>query len=180
MKIVLLLGLCFFSLVLMSQECKIEFYLVKRISHTFHYHRGEVFKPLKEDLGDSILINDTELKNYLIKADTFKIHDTIVLIQDHHSIILDSNAIKRLKDSTPSICCGVPFAILVDGQIIYRGYFWNSFSSFGSDWITVFISENRLDILRKLPDMSSRDLINDPREDKLLFDCLKKTDRLLI
>jgi hypothetical protein len=52
-----------------------------------------------------------------------------------HSFELSKNAIKKIEGMKSELY-QVPFAIKVNGTLIYTGYFWASYSSLSCDWLT--------------------------------------------
>ena len=53
----------------------------------------------------------------------------------NHTFELSENAINKLEDMKSELY-QVPFAIKVNGKLIYTGYFWSFHSSLTCDWLT--------------------------------------------
>ena len=88
-------------------------------------------------------------------------------------------AIENLEHSV----FGIPFGVAVDGELIYTGYFWPSYSSLGCQWITVdpiLASMDhgfrvRLGYPGQLDDAEIPDRRNDPR----ILDIFRRDGKLL-
>lgn len=64
------------------------------------------------------------------------IHNEDVLELDTISgtIKLSATAINKIVSLEPSMKFGIPFAIFIDKEPVFSGYFWSSYSSYGSSW----------------------------------------------
>ena len=163
-----------------SQTCRIEFYLLKMVRpnlDTTKNLRGE-FLVTKNDLADTAFIKDVEIYSYSILRDTTRSTHRQNIIEEHHKFNVNNATTHRINNLNIPLCCGRQFALVVNGQIAYVGYFWNLRSSFGSDWITAFSHNTYIDVMRKLPDYDFATDSNDPRINHLLFECLNSTNRL--
>lgn len=157
------------------QSCKIEFYLLKTFKSDSSTTKGIManFSVNKNDLADTAFIKDDEITGYSFISDTIKNN-----IKTRHMFKVVDSVAGRINRLNLPLCCGRQFALIVNGEIIYAGYFWNIFSSFGCEGITAFAFNNRIDILRELPDYGSAIDVIDTRRNQILFDCLISTKRL--
>jgi hypothetical protein len=131
----------------------------------------------KFDLEDTAFINDNEILGYYFRNKTTKLNDSII-VDIKQSFEVSDKVTKRINDLKIPMGSGRQFALVVNDEIIYSGYFWNFYSSWGCNAITAFAYESKIDILRKLPDYDFAIDSNDPRRNSILFECLKKTNRL--
>jgi hypothetical protein len=162
-----------------KQDCKIKFYLLKTVKpnlDTTNKMRGE-FSVGLSDLADTAFIEDNEIIGYTFKADTVKYNGKSI-IDTRQMFKVSASVTERINKLNIPLCCGRQFALVINGQIIYGGYFWNLVSSFGCNGITAFASDRRISIMRKLPDYYFGIDSNDPRRNQILFECLNRTDRL--
>jgi len=162
-----------------SQTYKVEIYLLKSVRpnlDTAIKLRG-MFSANVTDLADTAFIKDHEILGYTFTIDTVKFKDSI-FIDNRQMIEVSSAVTDRINNLKIPLCCGRQFALTVNGNIIYTGYFWNLVSSWGCDGITAFAHDTRIDILRKLPDYDFAIDSEDPRRNSILFECLSKTNRL--
>jgi len=154
-----------------TQSCKVEIYLLKspKIDTTKKHGLSGEFHVQLSDLQDTAFIKDSEIKSYTINGNKQK--GTV------HIIKVTPLAVERIKQSGLSLASGKQFVIVANGKIAYTGYFWNYYSSFGCDWVTAYANGDSIGILRKLPDYNFKPGYYDPRENQMLFDCLKSTNR---
>jgi hypothetical protein len=161
-----------------TQDNKIEFYLLKSVKPNktdLKGLRGE-FQITREDLANTPFIKDEEILCYLRFNDTIKIKGQLV-IQVRHQIKVRSSVAGSVNKLDMPLCCGRQFAVVLNGEIIYGGYFWSLLSSWGCDTITAFTLGDRIDILRKLPDYDENKE-SDPRDNEKLFTALKNSGRM--
>lgn len=160
-------------------SCKIEFYLLKVVKPNIDTTKGlrADFSVSKLDLEDTVFIKDYEILGYYFKNQTVKLKDSNIL-DTRQSFEVSKTATKRIEKLQIPLGSGRQFALVVNGEIVYAGYFWNFHSSWGCDGITAFAYENKIDILRKLPDYDFAIDSNDPRRNSKLLDCLTQTNRL--
>ena len=178
--IVLFFYNCSFGQTENKRDCKIEFYLLKTLKpnlDTTKELRGE-FLVINNDLVDTAFVKDFEIFSYSISKDTTKSSHSQNINEERHKFRVNSKATQRINNLNISLCCGRQFALVVNGQIAYAGYFWNLRSSFGSDWTTAFSYDSYIDILRKLPDYDFVIDSNDRRRNESLFKCLAETNRM--
>jgi len=191
---------------LFAQSNKIEIYLVKS-NFPVQGDLSGYFKPRMEDLEPVPFIADADIKGYRVIKDTFRMPvkrleltdgtvtpaagdsawraaffnkdtTTVSVVHSTHIINIDSSAWSKQKGLHPSLPVGVRFALVVNHKVIYGGYFWNLVSSFGCHWVCAFELGNEIRIYRKMPDYGVETKENDPRQNDLLFTCLRKTKRL--
>ena len=153
-----------------SQTHTIEVYLLKEIqtaSDTDFY-----FSPTLTQIADTPFIRDSEIIGYEIVPDTIQ--------GERHLLLLNKSGQRRVGElSDISLQHGLPFAVVVDNVPIYGGYFWNYFSSFSCDWITVpAFASDKLEIKRGLPYYYFTKDHPDPRNDERIMASLLGTGRL--
>jgi hypothetical protein len=156
-----------------TQSCKVEIYLLKKItgdSSAIKGLRGEFHAELS-DLQDTAFIKDAEILSYSVAKDA---HQGSV-----HVIKVGKQVVDRVNNVGLPLSSGRQFAIVVNGQIAYTGYFWNFISSFGCNWVTAFAQTDVIWLVRKLPDYEFKPGDYDPRQNVLLFDCLRSTNRFI-
>jgi hypothetical protein len=77
---------------------------------------------------------------------------------------------------------GTPFAVTIDKQIIYTGYFWCGFSSSMVDWITIdplnYGGKNKLRVSLGYPGLIQGDYIPDDRNDYRILEVLRRDGKL--
>ncbi|MBI3219869.1 MAG: hypothetical protein HYZ44_10180 [Bacteroidetes bacterium] len=153
-----------------NQQCQIEFYLLKSVKPNKDLSKrlSAEFSVTKLDLEDTAFIRDYEIVGYHISNQTL----------GRQSFEVSELVTDRVKNLDIPLGSGRQFALVVNGEIVYAGYFWNLVSSWGCDGIAAFAMGNKIEILRKLPDINHAVNSNDPRRNATLFDCLKKTNRL--
>jgi hypothetical protein len=167
-----------------KQSCKVEFYLLKRIAPNIDTTKkitSGQFHVTLSDLQDTAFIKNIEITSGFIRRDTTRFSPTNIKIRYNYGFNLSKSAIQRINSLSIPVCCGEQFAVVVSGQICYTGYFWNLVSSFSCDWTTALVNGNSVHIyiLRKMPDDDFKVDDEDPRRNKLLFDCLSATNRLI-
>ncbi len=126
---------------------------------------------------------ETEKQSFVIDEESITLeNDPIIVYEDltsydqtEHSFTVKESAIALLNELEPSIEKNA-FALVADGEIIYTGYFWPSYSSTSCDWIVIdpVLAEISGVLSVKLgypgltPDQSIEDRRNDPRLIKVL------------
>ena len=188
------MGFLYFSLLLVlntpclaqntsRKPCKIEFYLLNRVIPNDDSTKGyaKKFTATLNDLADTAFIKNEDIVNYSITSykDSTKENGKNSPIRESHKIKLRYPIEEKLQVLGISLCCGRQFALVVNGQICYSGYFWNIISSYGWNWITAFGIGSTIDIWPAIPHDKNKLSNDDPRKNKLLFDCLKATNRLI-
>ncbi len=154
------------------------------------------------DKEDNLQPSGKSIDIYLISEykkidNTFKIIDSTAVIsatkivgysdiisyssKDYTFTVSDSIS-DRLNDFENHSVHGVPFALTVDKEIIYTGYFWASFSSLSCDWITIdpldFSGKNELRVRLGYPGMIIGDSIPDKRNDSRIINILRQDKKL--
>ena len=163
-----------------KQDCKIEFFLLKSIKPNLDtaVKLSAPFSVDLTDLADTAFIKDHEILRYTFKKDTVKTKDSSH-IYTRQMFELAPGVAKRVNSLKIPLCCGRQFALVINGNIVYSGYFWNMISSWGCSGITAFVYEGRIEMLRRLPDLDFSIDSEDPRKNKLILDCLNKTHRVV-
>lgn len=122
----LLLLLCFGC---KNEEPKIEIYLLNKVVEgvnppsKYNISASRKFIAQKSDLMPEPFINDDQI---------------IGLNIEKNNLILDSIAAKRIVNLKQDVVNGVQFAITVDNEIVFQGYFWSNLSSLCCPFIGVF------------------------------------------
>lgn len=162
-----------------NKTCKVEIYLLKSVKPNLDttLKLRAPFLVNISDLADTAFIKDYEILGYTFKRDTVKFKDSI-LIDNRQMFEVTSSVTEKINNLKIPLYCGRQFALTVNGNIVYTGYFWNLVSSWGCDGITAFAHDTRIEILRKLPDYDFAIDSEDQRRNSILFDCLTKTNRL--
>jgi hypothetical protein len=158
-----------------NKNCKIEIYLVENGERDSTRQCRYCFWPTVNGLADTAFIKDSEIIGY----------DTT---NGQHSLILSKDCLIKLRDITETSkkFMRTAFALVVNGQPIYGGWFLNRNVSnfYACDWIYVFIpfdrdGKGKLDIDLQYPrHQATAKYENDPRNNKLIIECLKKSNRL--
>ncbi|MFV0535847.1 MAG: hypothetical protein ACK5M3_00575, partial [Dysgonomonas sp.] len=85
---------------------------------------------------------------------------------------------KRINKLPSTLRRGKQFALLINEEIIYTGYFWNPYSSISCDWICALSYDNTIRIMRRLPDHTKPNNMIHAENKAALINCLKETNRL--
>ena len=159
-----------------GQNCKIEFYLLKKeipvVINSMDFHAT------RDDLEDTAFITNDEITSFSIKKNTTKDSKTV----EQHFFHVSQEVVERINKLEIPLFPGKQFVLLVDGEIIYGGYFWNFFSSWGCSGIVAFAIGDKIIIERKLPDYgyeNDMEAAADRRKNPILFDCLQLTNRMV-
>lgn len=162
-----------------SRSCKVEIYLLKSVKPNLNpaIKLRAPFSVNITDLADTAFIKDNEILGYSFKRDTAKFKDSI-FIDNRQMIEVTSAVTDRINNLKIPLCCGRQFALTVNSNIVYTGYFWNLVSSWACVGITAFAHDTRIDILRELPDHDFAIDFKDPKRNSILIECLTKTNRL--
>lgn len=119
------------------------------------------------ELNDTALIKDSEILSYDQVNYTFKI---------------SAKKANWLNDFEKNATHGKAFALTVDKNVIYTGYFWASFSSSMVDWVVIdplnYGGDNTLTVELGYPGLMPQMVIPDLRNDKRIIDLLRSTNRL--
>lgn len=75
------------------------------------------------------------------------------------------------------------FALTIDNEIIYTGYFWAGFSSAMCDWVVIdplnYSGKNELEVRLGYPGLIEGDIIPDNRNNQRLLDVLRMDGKLI-
>lgn len=105
-----------------KEEPVIEIYLLKsKVNELIE----EDFNVELEDLMDEPFIINSEIKGLDIR---------------NNQLILDSAAVKKVDNLEIDLSNGVPFVIMTDDEIVFKGRFWSVLSSFYPKFPVVFYS----------------------------------------
>lgn len=143
---------------------EVNFYLIKNFSRV-----GTTAKIIESSvtLSDSIIIHYDEILSYNRRSHTFTVTKPCA---------------DRLTDFENNHIHGTPFAVAVDHEIIYTGYFWCGFSSSMVDWITIdplnYSGKNLLPVSLGYPGIVQGDFIPDNRNDYRILNVLFKDGKL--
>ena len=123
--------------------------------------------------NDSIILSDTAL----IKNSEILSYD-----KTNFTFTVSENKAKWLNNFELNKSHGKAFAVTIDKNVIYTGYFWASFSSSMVDWIVIdplnYSGGNKLAVKLGYPGLAPQMIIPDLRNDKRLIDLLSLTNRL--
>lgn len=129
MKYLYYLGLLLTCFGCKKEEPVIEIYLLNKVAESvnqpskYNISGGQEFIVQKSDLIPEPFINDDQI---------------IGLDIEKNNLILDSIAAKRIVNLKKDVVNGVQFAITVDNEIVFQGYFWSNLSSLCCPFIGVF------------------------------------------
>lgn len=142
----------------------LEFYLIKnfqKVDNSSKIINSTVI------LSDSVIIYYDEILSYNPNTYTFTVKE---------------NCSNRLNDIRNPNIHGTPFAVTVNRQIIYTGYFWCGFSSSMVDWVTIdplnYGGRNELRVSLGYPGLIQGDYIPDDRNDPRILNTLRKDRKL--
>lgn len=148
------------------QSCTVEIYLLKReVPDTVVQGLKGPFKIKMALLLDTAFIKDAEIISYRPGQAV--------------GIKITPLAGERLQKLGISLSSGKQFALVVNGQIVYAGYFWNMISSFGCAWITAYAGKDFITIFKGMPASAFKSGNDNILENKALLNCLKLTNRLV-
>ncbi len=157
------------------KNCKIEIYLVEKGKNDSTKECRYCFWPTVKDLADSAFIKDNEIVGYEIT-------------NDQHYLLLSKSALQRLRmlnksSSSSASFTTRSFAVVINGEPIYGGWFRNGYLDTPVDWIVIPTpfdkdSTGKLSINKGYMFGKISDKYGDPRNNTLLMDCLKKSNRL--
>ena len=152
-----------------SSGCKVELFMLKghAEAQTDIDDPMGYFMPVTADLQAQPLVPDNEMLSYDINKDSTK----------PYYINLSKAEAKKVDSLVKKIPLhGLAFAIVVNGEPVYGGYFWSPSSSFICTWVTAYAVGDRIVIHKGYDDMGYAD----PRQHAKLMDCLKTSNRLKI
>lgn len=126
------------------------------------------FEVNPNQMDSNPLINDSEIINLNTKKGNLRFSET---------------AIKKIKDLKAPMQNGIQFVICDNKKPLFTGYFWNSYSSYGSTWNC--IEYNNMNIKDELKiykgngiDATKRTSV-DFEKSKELIEAFKATNRLI-
>jgi len=176
-KFIISIGILIFAVNGYGQACKIEFYLLNKIivgDSTDHLVSN--FHVTIDDLEETAFIADNEINSFYVRRYISE-NKTV----EKHFFIVPKAVVERINKQEIPLCCGKQFALLVDDNIVYGGYFWNFYSSFACNGIVAVAFNEAILIQRKLPDYgyeNEMEETTDIRKNEILFNCLKSTNRI--
>ena len=143
---------------------KLEFYLLDEYETI--ENKPEIIKSTAV-ISTDYLISYDDIISYNSSTYTFSISGSII------SKMIEPNGIDYHTKA---------FAVTIDKEIIYSGYFWYATSSSICDWITIdpiLSGENALKVNLAYPSNSFASSKNDPRNDQRIIQLLKKDGKLI-
>lgn len=158
-----------------TPDCRVDIYLVKKFIPCWDSTSKRIvaFTVTLDDLQDSAFIKDEEIISYTFKKIRQNVRKGKKVIAKLHSFHTSSSLSARIDSLHLSLFgCAKQFAIVCNGEIIYGGCLNNHLSSWAPPTVFAAGRDNEL-ILNFLPGERS----NDPRENPILFSCLKKSGR---
>jgi hypothetical protein len=143
---------------------KVDLYLIGQFITTDNYG------PIDEA---SVVTSKSPLINY---ADFISYNKSTYVFE------ISEHAIETIKNIDPTID-GSAFAIKVDDEIIYTGYFWPGYFSSICNWIVIdplmLEEENELHVKLGYPETIEGVEIPDKRNDIRIIDVFKKDNKLI-
>jgi len=116
-------------------------------------------------LDDSIVVPFEQIVSYNKTSHAFKVTSQIA---------------ERLNDSREDPIHGTAFAVTVDQEMIYTGWFWAGYSSASCDWVTIdplnYGNRNELEV--KLGYPGSFDGVPDRRNDRKILEVFRLQGKL--
>lgn len=86
-------------------------------------------------------------------------------------------------DSLELSVAGVPFAITAEGELVYTGYFWPSYSSLSCQWIIIDpvipTSKNKIWLKLGYPGLIEGSFITDERNNETILTILRRDGKLI-
>ncbi|AXP81613.1 hypothetical protein CJ739_2540 [Mariniflexile rhizosphaerae] len=170
MRLILTLGLVFF----LNSCDKEENFEPSGKSIDFYYiTEYQKIDNTSKIIDSTVVISGTKIIDY---------SDIISYSSKDYTFTVSDSISDRLNDFENHSVHGVPFALTIEEEVIYTGYFWASYSSMGCDWITIdpldISGDNELTVRLGYPGMIQGDSIPDKRNDSRLIDILKKDKKL--
>ena len=125
-------------------------------------------------IESSVILSDTAL----IKYDEIISYD-----KGNYSFKVSDKIADWLNDFEHNRIHTHAFALTIDKEIIYTGYFWAGFSSAGCDWIVIdplnYSGKNELKVRLGYPGLIEGDTIPDNRNNKRLLEVLRMDNNLI-
>lgn len=108
--------------------------------------------------------------------------DFISYDPDTYEFLLSDRAVKAINDEGYSVF-GVAFAIKANGELVYTGYLWPSYSSATCDWAYIdpiaTSFDNKMEVCLGYPGPMSGQAIPDKRNDPRIIKIFKKDHKLV-
>lgn len=127
----------------------------------------------KAILESSIILNDSSLIEY---------DDITAYDPETHRFFLSTSANQALAKIGSEKLHGRAFALTINREPVYTGYFWAAFSSSICDWVNIdplsFASLNFLEVKLGYPWYSPEMQIPDNRNDQILLNILQQDGKL--
>lgn len=143
----------------------LEFYLIKDFQRA-----GNSAKII----NSSVVLSDSVIIYY---------DDIVSYDSDNFVFTLTESCADKLNDFENNYIHGTPFAVTIDREIIYTGYFWCGFSSASVDWVTIdplnYSGKNQLRVSLGYPGLMQGDYIPDNRNDFRILSLLRKDGKLI-
>lgn len=159
------------------QETRIEIYLIdqEKNTDTPDYQPG-YFLPKLHDLSALPFIADKEICSYEVVEDPSKNPREV-----KYFLHISENGREKIKQlGNISVSRGQRFAIAVNRELVYGGYFWNPVSSFSCDWIVVSgWQSGKMELRKGYPGSHFASAHSDPRASELLIQAFAHTHRLI-
>ena len=132
-------------------------------------------------LGNQLQISKERFGIYLLENDELVISDKDIIFYNKtsHEVKLTEEGVKKVKALRVPVS-GRPFVIKLDGEEIYGGSFWISFSSLAYSGIvidTLMIENNTIKIEKGYPSSEFFEGV-DPRDNSEIFDYFEKVGKL--
>lgn len=144
----------------------IEFFLIQDFS-TIENTNGQIDE-------NTIVLDEEPLIGY---------HDIIRYNTEEYAFTISDNgagAIQKLEHSVR----GVPFAVVADGELIYTGYFWPSYSSVSCDWMVIdpmmISADHEMKVRAGYPGLPQGMTIPDRRNDERILQILRTDGKLIL
>jgi len=155
-----------------AATCKIEVYLLKKYVKCWDstYRTCRNFTAPREDWQDTAFIKNEEIVGYTFEKFRTKIPRYKKVTRRIHTIETSVSLTERVQKLNLDMI-GKQFVLVVNGEVIYGGYLMNPMSSISFMTIRAVADGNYMELAYN----STVD--KDPRENELLFNCLKQTNR---
>lgn len=142
----------------------VEIYLIKSFVES---DENDYINSSTVELENTPFLNYEDLESYSSSTFKFKISD-------------DKRSKFKLDGETIHFRA---FAIVVDGEVIYTGFFWPSYSSQGMNWVVIdpVTAEMHGDLKVELgyPGMLNNQVIPDSRNDDRIINVFKRDNKLI-
>jgi hypothetical protein len=149
-----------------NSDFGIEFYLLKEYKTEENVCRCKIIENTVK-IEHEPLIKYSDIISYNKNTYTFIISDSIILYDPREYCPLLKKA----------------FAVTIDKEVIYTGYFWSGFSSLGCNWIIVdllkYYWKNEFIVELGYPGIIIGDTIPDKRNDPRILEVLRNDNKLI-